>query len=334
MTAVVAEDLRRVYDETVALDGVTLSVETGEVFGLVGPNGAGKTTLVRALLGTTDAEGSVALFGDPPREVDPERVGLLPQSFDPPERLTARELLAYYGGLYDEARAVERVLADVGLADDADTWYEKLSGGQKRRACVGTALVNDPDLLVLDEPTTGIDPAGRRAMWRLVEDLAAGGTTVVLTTHYMAEAHRLADRVGLLADGRLVAVDDPDRLVAEYGGQSRLEIDISTDALEGTTDEMPEELAGLGLDYGTEWRDGTFVVRDLPPEEIGTVVDALDRAGVAYDALTWTEPDLEDVYLELTGERTVSEAGSGVGVDAAPDSPEPGAAATPGEDER
>jgi ABC-2 type transport system ATP-binding protein len=303
MTAVVAEDLRRVYGETVALAGVSLTVDAGEVFALVGPNGAGKTTLVRALVGTTDADGTVELLGEPPSEVDPERVGLLPQSFDPPERLTARELVAYYGGLYDEARDVDGVLADVGLAEDADTWYENLSGGQQRRVCVGTSLVNDPDLLVLDEPTTGIDPAGRRAMWRLVEDLAAGGTTVVLTTHYMAEAHRLADRVGLLADGRLVAVDDPDSLVSEHGGQSRLEIAISDDPFEGTAGELPDDLAALDLDYGVEWRDGTLLVRDVPPEAIGAVVDALETADIAYDALTWTEPDLEDVYLELTGER-------------------------------
>ena len=291
MTAtVVAEGVRRVYGETVALDGVSLAVEAGEVFALVGPNGAGKTTLVRALLGTTDAEGSVELFGRDPRAVDPERVGLLPQSFDPPERLSARELLDYYGGLYDEARATDAVLADVGLADDADTWYETLSGGQQRRVCVGTALVNDPDLLVLDEPTTGIDPRGRRALWRLVEDLAAGGTTVLLTTHDMDEAHRLADRVGLLADGRLAAVDDPDVLVAEYGGRSRLVVEADADS------------DALDIGYRTERSGDALVVHDVPPAEIGAIVDALDRAMVSFDSLTWTEPDLEDVYLELTGE--------------------------------
>ena len=295
MTAtLVAEDLRRAYGETVALDGVSLSVDEGEVFALVGPNGAGKTTLVRALTGTTDAEGSVTLFGADLRDVDPERVGLLPQDFDPPERLTARELLAYYGGLYDDARDVERVLDDVGLREAADTWYENLSGGQRRRVCVGTALINDPDLLFLDEPTTGIDPAGRRALWRLVEDLAAGGTTVVLTTHYMTEAHRLGDRVGLLADGRLVAVDDPDALVTEYGGDPRLVVE---------TDADPADLyLPSNVDPGrVERGEGMLTVRGIAPGDIGGVVNALDRAGVTYESLTWTEPDLEDVYLELTG---------------------------------
>ena len=295
MTAtLVAEDLRRAYGETVALDGVSLSVDEGEVFALVGPNGAGKTTLVRALTGTTDAEGSVTLFGADLRDVDPERVGLLPQGFDPPERLTARELLAYYGGLYDDARDAERVLDDVGLREAADTWYENLSGGQRRRVCVGTALINDPDLLFLDEPTTGIDPAGRRALWRLVEDLAAGGTTVVLTTHYMTEAHRLGDRVGLLADGRLVAVDDPDALVTEYGGDPRLVVETDADPADL---DLPSNVDPGRVERG----GGTLTVRGIAPGDIGGVVDALDRAGVTYESLTWTEPDLEDVYLELTG---------------------------------
>ncbi|WP_415380865.1 ABC transporter ATP-binding protein [Halosimplex sp. TS25] len=291
MTAtLVAEDVRRTYGDTVALDGVSLSVDAGEVFALVGPNGAGKTTLVRALTGTTDAEGSVAVFDTDPREVDRERIGLLPQAFDPPERLTARELLTYYAGLYDDSRDVDAVLADVGLTDAADTWYENLSGGQQRRTCVGASLVNDPDLLFLDEPTTGIDPAGRRSLWDLLESLAAGGTTIFLTTHDMAEAHRLADRVGLLADGRLVAVDEPDALVAEYGGESRLVVETDADP------------AALDLSYPVERSGDALVVSDVPPEAIGDVVDALDAAGASYDAFSWSEPDLEDVYLRLAGD--------------------------------
>jgi ABC-2 type transport system ATP-binding protein len=303
MDTVVAEDLRRAYGETVALDGVSLSIAEGEVFGLVGPNGAGKTTLVRALTGTTDAEGTVRLFGQPPRQVDRERLGLLPQAFRPAERLTARELVAYYGGLYDEARDPEAVLADVGMADDADASYETLSGGQQRRTCVATALVNDPDLLVLDEPTTGIDPAGRRALWRVLEDLAAGGTTILVTTHYMEEAERLADRVGLLAGGRLAAVDTPEALIAEYGGESLLRV-------EGEFDGVP-----AGLEYPAELRDGRLTVRNVPPERIGSVAQSLSAAGAEYESLAWTEPDLEDVYLELTG-RAVGAGGAVVDGDA------------------
>jgi ABC-2 type transport system ATP-binding protein len=288
---VVAEDVRRVYGDTVAVDGVSLSVSEGEVFALIGPNGAGKTTLVRALLGTTDAEGTVRVFGQDPRNVDRARIGLLPQSFDPPARLTACELVEYYGGLYDESRPVDDVLADVGLADDADTWYENLSGGQQRRTCLATTLVNDPDLLVLDEPTTGIDPAGRRAVWRLIEDLAAGGTTVFLTTHYMAEAERLADRVGLLAEGRLAACDSPASLIETHGGDSRLVVE---------TDADPSVTNALG--YPAEMADGQLTVYDVPPEAIGDIVSTLESHGATYDALNWTEPDLENVYLDLTGQ--------------------------------
>ncbi|UIO99352.1 ABC transporter ATP-binding protein [Halobaculum sp. CBA1158] len=287
---------RKSYDGTVALDGVSLDVREGEVFGLIGPNGAGKTTLVRALTGTVDAEGTLELFGDPARDSDRSRLGLLPQEFSPAERLTARELVAYYAGLYDDARPVEAVLADVGLADDADadTWYENLSGGQKRRACVAAALVNDPDVLVLDEPTTGIDPAGRRALWELLESLADGGVTVLLTSHSMDEVERLADRVGLLRDGRLVATGTPAELVAEHGGPARLVV-AGPDAEAGAA---PLREAGFAVEVGAD----EVVLGDVSPEDLGQAVTALADAGVDYESLTWTEPTLEDVYLRLTGE--------------------------------
>jgi len=288
----VASDVGRRYGDTVALDGVSLTATAGEVLALVGPNGAGKTTLVRALTGTTDATGDVRLFGQSPRTVARDRIGLLPQSFSPHERLTARELLEYYAGLYDATRDVAAVLDDVGLADTASTTYENLSGGQQRRTCVATALINDPDLLVLDEPTTGIDPAGRRDLWRLLEGLADRGVTILVTTHYMEEAQRLADRVGLLADGTLVALDSPDRLVAEHGGDSQLIVDGSFD-----------EAAVSAIDYPAETaiRNGRLVVYGIRPESIGSVTEQLGEAGIEYDSLTWKQPDLEDVYLELTG---------------------------------
>lgn len=286
----VAENLHKRYGDTVALDGVSLSVGAGEVFALIGPNGAGKTTLVRALTGTmTPDEGSTSVLGGRPTEVDKSRVGLLPQSFDPPARLSARELVRYYAGLYDDAGNPDEALADVGLSDTGDTWYENLSGGQQRRACVAATLVNDPDVLFLDEPTTGIDPAGRRALWSLVENLAEGGTTVFLTTHYMAEAERLADRVGLLADGDLVAVGTPESLVAEHGGESRLVVETDARRTAVETRFMVEETeSGLVFDGVT-------------PADIGEVVSELNDRGIDYEALTWTEPDLEDVYLRLTG---------------------------------
>lgn len=293
-------DVRRRYGETVALDGVSFTVDAGEVFAIIGPNGAGKTTLIRALTGTTVVDGAVEVFGAAPTAVARSRIGLLPQEFSPAGRLTARELVAYYAGLYDVSLDVDDVLDDVGLADSADTWYENLSGGQKRRVCVGTALVNDPDLLVLDEPTTGIDPAGRRDLWRLLEGLADGGTTVVLTTHYMEEAERLADRVGLLSDGQLIALGSPDALIEEHGGDSRLVVDA---------DDKDAAKRALETNGYQLLSDERFVaVGGIEPTEIGDVAAALDRADVEYDGLVWRQPDLEDVYLALTG-TDVTESG-------------------------
>jgi ABC-2 type transport system ATP-binding protein len=287
-----ASEVRRRYGETVALDGVSLSVEAGDVFALIGPNGAGKTTLIRALFGTTDAEGEVSIFGSPPNAVDTERIGLLPQEFTPADRLTARELIAYYGGLYDDSRDPDAVLEDVGLADSADTFYENLSGGQKRRACVGTTLVNDPELLVLDEPTTGIDPTGRRELWRLIERLADGGTTILLTTHYMEEAETLADRVGLLADGDLVALGSPGELIDQYAGESRLIID--TENRTAATEALESE----GYDPLT---DDRRIAVPAEAEEIAPIVTSLTDADVAYEELVWRQPSLDDVYAALAG---------------------------------
>jgi len=292
--AVVATGVGKTYGDTVALDGVDLTVAEGEVFGLIGPNGSGKTTLIRALTGTTPVTGDIGIFGQEPTAVDSERIGLLPQSFSPPARLTAREMIDYYAGLYDDARDTDAVLADVGLTETADSWYETLSGGQQRRVCVGTALVNDPDLLFLDEPTTGIDPVGRRALWELLESLAAGGTTVVLTSHSMAEVQRLSDRVGLLQDGQLVAVGTPDDLIADHGGRSRLV--IGTDASDAAASAL------TAADFTATASPGEVVVDGVSPVDIGEAVDVLSDADISYDSLTWTEPSLEDVYLQLTGE--------------------------------
>jgi ABC-2 type transport system ATP-binding protein len=287
-----AAEVRRRYGETVALDGVSLSVDAGEVFALIGPNGAGKTTLIRALFGTTDAEGEVSVFGSPPTEVDRERIGLLPQEFTPADRLTARELLEYYAGLYDDSRAIDSILEDVGLTDSADTFYENLSGGQKRRVCVGSTLVNDPELLVLDEPTTGIDPTGRRELWRLIERLADGGTTILLTTHYMAEAEELADRVGLLADGALVALGSPSELVDRHAGGSRLLVETDDD------DRAIEALEAAGYDCFPEQRR---VGVPAGAEEIAPIVETLVEADIEYEGLVWRQPSLDDVYAALAG---------------------------------
>jgi len=309
--ALVAEGVKKSYGEVTALDGVSLEVEPGEVFGLVGPNGAGKTTLVRALTGTTGAEGRVRVLDADPTAVERSRIGLLPQSFSPAGRLTPRELLAQYAGRYDGARDPDTVLSDVGIDGSVrEQWYETLSGGQKRRVCVAIALVNDPEVLFLDEPTTGIDPAGRRALWELLEDLAAGGTTVLLTSHSMAEVERLSDRVGFLTGGRLVAVGTPRELIAAHGGRSRLVVETDRDEVDGGPGSD-----GLRGDFEVSSRAGQVVVEGVGPRDIDTVVAAFDDRGIGVASLTWAQPDLGDVYLALTGE---SFAGEGEGDDGRP----------------
>lgn len=301
--AIVADGLSKRYGEVRALRGVSLGVRPGEVFALVGPNGAGKSTLVRCLTGTTSpSTGSAALFGSPPDEADRGRIGLLPQAFSPPARLTARELLGYFAGLYDVARPVADVLDAVGMAGSADMRYSSLSGGQKRRTLVGTAIVNDPDALFMDEPTTGIDPAGRRAVWELIEGLAVAGTTVFLTSHDMAEVDRLADRIGVIVDGRLEAVGTPDELVTEHGGASRVVVETAT---EDGPSAAPERTAVIDrldavLDgYSVIETDDGFRIDGVDRDDLRDVVDGLAKADVPYDRFTWEEPDLETVYLEL-----------------------------------
>jgi ABC-2 type transport system ATP-binding protein len=301
MSVIAAESVTKRYGETLALDGVSLSVEAGETVALIGPNGAGKTTFVRTLTGTTAADsGTLSLFDVAPTNVDRSRIGLLPQAFDPAERLTPRELVTYYGGLYDAARDPASVLADVGLPEShRGKRYETLSGGQQRRVCVACTLVNEPDALFLDEPTTGVDPAGRRSIWSLLEELAGGGTTVLLTTHDMAEAERLADRVVLLDAGRVVATGRPEELIAEHGGAPSLSLSFESDpeASAPVPDGVVAALSEAGYDAETAGSD--IVVQDIQAVDVGGVVDTAESAGAIVTALDWHQPTLEDVYLEL-----------------------------------
>lgn len=293
-----AGNLTHAYDGTPAIRDVSLSVDAGEIFVLIGPNGAGKTTLVRALTGTlTPDHGSISVLDDPVESVDTTRIGLLPQAFSPPMRLTGREIISYYGGLYGNPRPPEDILDDVGMEQGADQWFERLSGGQQRRICVGTALVNNPDLLILDEPTTGIDPRGRRRIWDLLSDLRAGGRTVLLTTHDMVEAETLADRVGFLANGHLVTVGEPSALIERHGGQSRLLVELGEPITAEQSNALPEHVVE---------GDDQLVFPETDPSEVGDVLDTLEEIKIEFTRFTWEEPTLEDVYFQLTEEEGVA----------------------------
>jgi ABC-2 type transport system ATP-binding protein len=299
MEQVKADGLRKTYRETVALDGVSLSVEEGEVFALVGPNGAGKTTLVRCLTGTArPTDGEARLLGSPPDETDEARVAVLPQEFSPPERLTPDELVGYYGSLYpdEETRDPDALVDEMGLSRARETRYDDLSGGQKSRLKVAVSLVNDPDVVFLDEPTTGIDPEGREDVWGVVERLAAEGTTVFLTTHYMREVERLADRVALISEGAIAEVGETDAVVRKHAGEPRLVVRTVGPA-EEAAETVSSDGAGARVDGDKLVFDGVGV------DGIGDALDALDAAAVEYDEVRWREPGLEEAYLRLTGER-------------------------------
>ena len=290
--AVVAEDVTKSYAGVSALDGVSLTIDSGEIFSLIGPNGAGKTTFIRTITGAVrPTTGTVRLFGEAIDRSNLAAVGLLPQAFHPPERLTGREIIAYYGGLYARSQSVDTILAAIGMDDAADLWYERLSGGQQRRICVGTALVNDPDLLILDEPTTGIDPAGRRQLWTLFSELQATGRTILLTTHDMSEAATLGDRVGLLHHGQLVDVGTPNELTDRVDGPGRLIIKTARPVEAAITEKLPDNVT---------IRSDQIRYDGVEPSEIGRIVRELEAMNCSFARITWEEPQLEDVFFELT----------------------------------
>ena len=289
-----AKHLSYAYDGVTALDTITMSVLKGSVVALLGPNGAGKTTFIRLLTGTlTPQQGEISLFGHQPARIDRERIGVLPQSFEPPERLTPRELLGYYGGLYDHASEPEGILHDLGLEAIADRPYRKLSGGEQRRTCLGTALVNDPELLVLDEPTARIDPAGKRDIWNYIPRLVDAGTTIILATHDMVEAERLAEQVGFFYEGRLIAFGTAEELVADRLGQRRLVIETST----------PQVLHDA-IDVGESAEDAV-IIDEVGIDELPALIEHIVATETSIGSIRWEHPPLEELFLTLIDEQVI-----------------------------
>ena len=277
--AIVVRELRKSYDGVEALRGVSFEVQEGEVFGLLGPNGAGKTTTVEILEGYRRRDGGeVTVLGhDPaaaPRELR-ERIGVVLQHSELTPLLTVREVHQMFAGYYERPRGVDDVIDLVGLAGKRDARVKTLSGGQKRRLDLGVALVGDPDLVFLDEPTTGFDPTARRTAWEMIRALRSLGKTIVLTTHYLDEAQQLADRVAVIQAGEIVSQGTPAELI---GDSQRVEIRFVRD--------------GEPVVIATE--DPTRTLHELTSEALAS--------GRRLEQLEIRRPTLEDVYLELVAE--------------------------------
>ena len=293
--AIAVHDLRKTYDEVEALCGIDFAVAEGEVVALLGPNGAGKTTTIEILEGFRQrTSGEVRVLG-----VDPvdggsdfrQRLGIVLQSCGIDPYLTVSEVIRMHRDYYRRQRDVDEVISLVGLSEKRDTRVKLLSGGQQRRLDVALGLVGDPDLLFLDEPTTGFDPGARRQAWEIVRNLRSLGKTVLLTTHYMDEAQNLADRVIVIARGRIVAEGPPETIAGRAKAATVIEFSVP----DHVSSAMPlTPIRHEGATFTVESADTT---RDL--HRLTTW--ALD-GGIALEGLTVTKPSLEDVYLQLIGD--------------------------------
>jgi ABC-2 type transport system ATP-binding protein len=293
VTAIVVDGLRKSYGATEAVRGISFEVERGEVFGLLGPNGAGKTTIVEILEGyrTRDA-GRVEVLGEDPQNGSrslKQRVGLVLQECAVPPALNVREVVELYRGYYPKPRPTSEVIDLVGLADKAEARVKTLSGGQQRRLDLALALIGDPELIFLDEPTTGFDPSARRNAWDIVRSMRRLGKTVLLTTHYMDEAQNLTDRICVIAAGQVLRMGTPDSLRAE---QSLTQVRFAVPAGDAAQ-RIPASPAII--------EDGMVtIMTETPTEALYQLTSWALHEGVELEALEVSRPSLEDVYLELT----------------------------------
>jgi len=290
------------FGEVTAVDGIDLEVRSGECFGILGPNGAGKTTTLEILEGIQSQDsGSVQILGRFWSGRDDselrERIGIQLQEARFAEKLTVLETVRLFRSFYRRGRDPEEVIGLLELSEKRRTRVGKLSGGQKQRLALACALVGDPELLFLDEPTTGLDPQARLRIWELIGELRSRGVTLLLTTHYMEEAARLCDRVAILDRGRILALDSPARLVSSLGSDQVIELRLQGEVETG-------EVSGLPHVVSVNRRNGHFLLTvSNVAGALPALMAALDRRGVQVDSVTVHPATLEDVFLKLTGRR-------------------------------
>jgi ABC-2 type transport system ATP-binding protein len=291
--------VRKTYGTTVAVDEVSFEVNDGEIFGLIGPNGAGKTTTMECIEGLrTPDRGSISVLGlDPFRQVYKlqERIGVQLQQAQLQKRIKVWEAVDLWVSLYrKKAMDGERLLEQLGLADKRDAWFMNLSGGQKQRLFIALALINDPEVVFLDELTTGLDPQSRRAIWELVRGIRERGKTVFLTTHLMEEAERLCDRVAIIEHGRIIDMDRPESLVKRHCPERT--VVLATD--NAIAEERFLAISGVETVMRT---DSRFTIRGRGDDLVTEVIHCLSENGIRVTDFRTIVPNLEDVFLKLTG---------------------------------
>jgi ABC-2 type transport system ATP-binding protein len=295
------ENLHKRYGDLEALRGITFEIKSGEVFGLLGPNGAGKTTTIEILEGLRQPDsGAVTVCGmDPAREKAElkERIGAQLQATVLPDKIRVEEALELYAGFYRRSASIEMLLERFSLTEKRRAFFEKLSGGQKQRLALALALVNDPELVLLDEPTVGLDAQLRRDIYALIERFRAEGRTILLTTHYIEEAERLCDRVAIIDRGLVIAMGTPRQLVHGSGKGTRLEVRLAKPV-------TPEHLGQLDAVVDCREAAGTYLLHAQPPARaVAALMRFLQAEDNALLDLHITPPTLEDVFVEMTGRR-------------------------------
>ena len=290
--------IRKTYRDTVAVDEVSFQVVQGEIFGLIGPNGAGKTTTMECVEGLRRPDrGTISVLGlDPARQVYAlqDRIGVQLQEAQLQKRIKVREAVSLWASLYPRPVDGDRLLDQLGLTDKRNAWFMTLSGGQKQRLFIALALINDPELVFLDELTTGLDPQARRAIWELVRGIRARGKTVFLTTHLMEEAERLCDRVAIIDHGRIIDIDTPEALVQRHCPERTVVV--------ATDDQLGDErFRMIPQVESVTSRDGRFTIRGRGDELVTRVIQCLAEHRMQVTDFRTERSTLEDVFLKLTG---------------------------------